>query len=398
MIKNNFHEKITLLLSFFILNNYFFLSLNFSILFLKANFILFFLGIALFYFKNFRENIYLKIFFILIILISLGTPVFDWDPRSIWLFHAKRIFYDNSIYTIVDNYAVFSHNDYPSLAPAFAASLATLFGYWNEVLPKLSFTFLYLPPLIFAYTIFNIDRYLIFLSLVFFIIGKYLFNGWADGLIAIYFCLSSLLMFNLLIFKNKDKDKSLIHCFIALFFFITLSLIKNEGLALLLILFFTSICFCFFKKKIKENSLIIIFLLTSFIPIFLWKYFCYSNGIFNEHINTNFFSNLIPRLKEFDNYFLIFKFLILNEKFLFSLLFFIVSFGYKINKELFTYVSLILGLYIFTIFLIFLGTPVDFYFQLNSSAARIVKTLSFTLGFFALYNLSYIDINKKNSF
>ena len=168
----------------------------------------------------------------------------------LYIFPVKSyIFYDNSIYTIVDNYAIFSHNDYPSLAPAFAASLATLFGYWNEVLPKLSFTFLYLPPLIFAYTIFNIDRYLIFLSLVFFIIGKYLFNGWADGLIAIYFCLSSLLMFNLLIFKNKDKDKSLIHCFIALFFFITLSLIKNEGLALLLILFFTSICFCFFKKK-----------------------------------------------------------------------------------------------------------------------------------------------------
>ena len=130
----------------------------------------------------------------------------------------------------------------------------------------------------------------------------------------------------------------------------------------------------------------------------MWKYFCYSNGILNEHINTNFFSNLIPRLKEFDNYFLIFKFLILNEKFLFTLLFFIVSFGYKINKELFTYVSLILGLYIFTIFLIFLGTPVDFYFQLNSSAARIVKTLSFTLGFFALYNLNNIGINKKNIF
>ena len=30
MIKNNFHEKITLFLSFFILNNYLFLSLNFS--------------------------------------------------------------------------------------------------------------------------------------------------------------------------------------------------------------------------------------------------------------------------------------------------------------------------------------------------------------------------------
>ena len=395
MIKNNFHEKITLFLSFFILNNYLFLSLNFSALFLKINFILFLLGIVLFYFKNLSENVYLKIFFILIILISLGTPVFDWDPRSIWLFHAKRIFYDNSIYTIADNYAVFSHNDYPSLVPAFAASLATLLGYWNEVLPKLSFTFIFLPPLVFAYTLFSNSKYLIFLSLVLFIIGKYLFNGWADGLIAVYFCLGSYLMFDLFIRKNKNIDKKMIKYFIAFVFFITLSLIKNEGLALLLVLFFTTICFCFFKKTIKENLLTITLLLTSLIPIFLWKYFCYSNGIFNEHINTSFMSNLIPRLKEFDNYFLIFKFLLLNEKFLFSLLIFAASFVYSRNKELFIFVSLILGLYTIIIILIFLGTPVDFYFQLNSSAARIVKTLSFSLSFFALYNLSYKDINKR---
>ena len=395
MIKNNFHEKITLFLSFFILNNYLFLSLNFSTLFLKINFILFLLGIVLFYFKNLSENVYLKIFFILIILISLGTPVFDWDPRSIWLFHAKRIFYDNSIYTIADNYAVFSHNDYPSLVPAFAASLATLLGYWNEVLPKLSFTFIFLPPLVFAYTLFSNSKYLIFLSLVLFIIGKYLFNGWSDGLIAVYFCLGSYLMFDLFIRKNKNIDKKIIKYFIAFFFFITLSLIKNEGLALLLVLFFTTICFCFIKKTIKENLLTIALLLTSFIPIFLWKYFCYSNGIFNEHINTSFMSNLIPRLKEFDNYFLIFKFLLLNEKFLFSLLIFVASFMYSRNKELFIFVSLILGLYTIIISLIFLGTPVDFYFQLNSSAARIVKTLSFTLSFFALYNLSYKTLNKR---
>ena len=59
--------------------------------------------------------------------ISLGTPTFEWDPRSIWLFHAKRIFYDQSIFSIADNYAAFSHNEYSSLAPAFASSLA-VFG------------------------------------------------------------------------------------------------------------------------------------------------------------------------------------------------------------------------------------------------------------------------------
>ena len=91
---DNFHEKITLILSFLILNNYLFLSLNFSQLFIKINFLVFVAIISLFYFKNILENIYLKIFFLFILLISLGTPLFDWDPRSTWLFHAKRIFYD----------------------------------------------------------------------------------------------------------------------------------------------------------------------------------------------------------------------------------------------------------------------------------------------------------------
>jgi len=146
MIKDNFHEKIALLLSFLILNNYLFLSLNFSQLLIKINFIIFLLIVLIFYFQNFLQNPYLKIFFLLIIFISLGVPTSEWDPRSIWLFHAKRIFYDNSIFSVADNYAPFSHNEYPTLVPAFASSLAVLVGHWNEVFPKLSFSFMFLPP------------------------------------------------------------------------------------------------------------------------------------------------------------------------------------------------------------------------------------------------------------
>ena len=172
MIKDYFHEKIALVLSFLILNNYLLLSLNFTQLLIKINFLIFLLTVLIFYSKNFLENPFLKIFFLFIIFISLGTPTFEWDPRSIWLFHAKRIFYDQSIFSAMDNYAEFSNNAYPALAPAFAASLAFLVGHWNEVFPKLSFSLMFLPPLILTYAFLKDTQYLIFLSIVFFTIGK----------------------------------------------------------------------------------------------------------------------------------------------------------------------------------------------------------------------------------
>ncbi len=386
MIKNFFHEKISLFLSLLILVNYLFLSLNFPTIFIKINFIFFLLTILLFYFYNLFENVYLKIFFLFLFIISLGTPIFEWDPRSIWLFHAKRIFYDGSIYSVADNYADFSHNEYPNLVPAFSASLALLVGYWNEVLPKLSFLFMYLPPLILVYVLLKKEIYIIFLSIVFFIIGKFLFNGWADGLVAVYFSISALLMY--LLFVNDEEEKNLLYYFLAFCFFTTLTLIKNEGIALLSILFIVTLIIKILKGKLKKNLNKFIYLLFSFIPIILWKYFCYSNGIENDYINSDFLNNLLPRINDFENIKLIAYFLFLNEKFLISLIFILVVFWLKKNLDLLLYISAINFFYILIISLIFLSTPVDFYYQLDSAAARIIKSISFCLAFFALYNLN----------
>ena len=170
MGKYFFHEKIALTLSLLILNNYLLLILNFPQLIIKINFLIFLITILIFYFRNFLENPFLKLSFLFIIFISLGTATFDWDPRSNYLFHAKRIFYDQSVFSVADNYAIFSHNEYPTLIPAFASSLAVLIGHWNEVFPKLSFSLVFLPPLILAYSFFKDTRYLIFLSIDFFTI------------------------------------------------------------------------------------------------------------------------------------------------------------------------------------------------------------------------------------
>lgn len=80
--------------------------------------------------------------------VTLGTETFHWDTRSIWLFHGKRIFTDGTLYATMDNYAAFSHNDYPALYPALSATAAKAVGVWNEVFPKSVVCFLYIPALL----------------------------------------------------------------------------------------------------------------------------------------------------------------------------------------------------------------------------------------------------------
>ena len=279
MLRENFHEKITLILSFLILNNYLLLSLNFSQLIIKINFLFFLLTVLIFYFKNILENSFLKISFLFIIFVSLGTPTFEWDARSIWLFHAKRIFFDQSIFSVIDNYAEFSHNEYQSLAPAFASSLAVLVGHWNEVFPKLSFTLMFLPPLILTCSFLKDTRYLIYLSIVFFTIGKFLFSGWGDGLVAIYFGSSSFLMYLLIIADTNFYKNRLLFYLLTFCFFVTLTLIKNEGIAILFILFTTTILIKLYKRELSKDISKLIFLSISFLPIIFWKFFCYSKEL-----------------------------------------------------------------------------------------------------------------------
>ena len=386
MTHTNFYEKIALVLSFLILSNYLFLSLNFSLILIKINFIIFLFTILVFYFKNFLENPFLKIFFLCIIFISLGTATFEWDPRSIWLFHAKVMFYEDSVLSLGDSYK-FSHIEYPNLAPAFASALAILFGYWNEVFPKISFTLMFLPPLIMISSFFKDVRYLIFISIVFFTVGKFLFNGWTDGLVAIYFGASAFLMYLLFIIDSNFYKNRPIYYMLALCFFASLTLIKNEGIALLFVIFLSTFLINLFKLRLKRDISKFSLLSISFLPIIIWKFFCYSKGIGDDYINTNILLNLLPRLEDLNNYKTISYFLFLNEKFLFALIFFFLSFWIKFDKELFSFIFIITLMYILILFIIYFSTPHDFYWQLNSSAARVIRSLSFLLAFFALYNI-----------
>ena len=162
---------------------------------------------------------------------------------------------------------------------------------------------------------------------------------------------------------------------------------------MLFILFITIFFIKLYKGELRKDISKLIFLYISFIPIILWNLFCYSKGIGNDYINTNILLNLLPRLDDLNNYKLISYFLFLNEKFLIALIFFIVSFWVHPNKELFSFVSIVVIMYIFILFFIYFSTPFDFYWQLDSSAARVIRSLSFLLAFFGLYNLRNYKIS-----
>ena len=381
-----FYRNVSIILACLIINNYILISLSFFGTLVKINLIIFFLLTIYFYIKHFKTNLPLKVYFLLILVIWLGTSVTGWDARSLYLFHAKRIFFDNSIYLMVDNYAQFSHNDYPLLVQSLTASFALLVGYWHEIFPKTAYAFMYLPPLIFLSTYLNYKKYIIFLSLIIFFLGNHIFNIGADGVLAAYFITSAYCFF--IIFFKDENDKRL--NFITLLFCIILSLIKNEGLVLLVLIFFSTLTIKIFEKNLVNTSKKISFFLISFVPIIAWKIYCYSNGVSNTDFSFSLLTeNFIGRAIQIESYELFLNYFILsNEKSLIAISVFFTSLYLNFNKKLFYFTIILFLSYLLILVLVYFSTPYDLTYHLETSAHRILKSLTLLLSFFALYNLN----------
>jgi hypothetical protein len=125
---------------------------------------------------------------ILFTLIPLLHPATEWDTRSIWLFHAKRIYLDGSLYALLDNYAPWTHNDYPVLGPAMSASIARSMGHWNEIAPRAAVGIALAPALFFAaYTLRSWAVYCIWVCLLLLTSWANLLSGYMDALVAANF-------------------------------------------------------------------------------------------------------------------------------------------------------------------------------------------------------------------
>ena len=387
-----------------ILVNYFLWSINIWQIFKYINFIFLIAVIFNFYIsKKFNEYWYLKIIILFLFLISLGSPNFSIDSRYIYLFSAKIFFYDSNIYSFLNNHLSEIITTRPKLAATLSATFAQLIGFWNEVFPKSTNIIVVFPPIIFLVSFFKNKIFIIlWLFIMLFFSGKLFINGSLDGIISLYFVSCILISYKLLSVKKID-EQNILYSLLFLFFSI-LSLTKNEGSVMVLIIFFTNILINFLYYK-KINFKFIFITLISLVPFFMWKYIVFTNSLdftIIQYDTGNPINRFLDRISNSDDLLLILSYLIENNKLILSLILFILV-AYKFfinNKKLIFFISINFLLYFLALIFAFLIDPFDVALKLQASSTRVFIPLVLMLSYFSIFiikNKYFLEQNKTHT-
>ena len=377
MLKTINIDKIVQSLYASIILNLIFLILKYDILVIIN--IIIFLTLLLIY-LIFEKDYFIKLFIILLILISFGNITEAWDARSIWMLKAKIIFFENNVLNLKE-YPLFSHPTYPTIAPAFAGSFAKLFGYWNEIFPRAGMTLLFIPPLIMLKKYFKGNYLYISYSFVIFIVGKQLFTGELDGLLSLYLFISLIIILNVIENKNINNFE-LITLFLNS---VVLSLLKPEG-TMLVFLMNLLVLTLIIKKKCNTNLLLIIFL--SALPSLCWTFYSYNYlALYNINDTSYVFSSFHERYDDLENLITIFSYFITNNKFLLSLGLILITLLYKKNKEINLYLIFFSLVYLTILVVLYLSSIYELEWHLSSSFTRVIKPVTLSFCLFAVYSI-----------
>jgi hypothetical protein len=330
------------------------------------------------------DRLLLGIFFFVCLWI-LTSPVTNWDARSIWFFHAKRIFIDNHLYAQLDNYAPWSHNDYPPLLPSLAASIAKSFGFWNEYLPRLSILLVLFPILLISKWLFNNSlAFNLWLLGLLIICKNYLINGSMDSLLAIYIA-SGCLLITKIYSNTKNKFQ---YYFPLILILGSLPLIKNEGLLATLIFNLLLI-----PRFNKETIYVALSMLSISIYLLFWKYPLILNNIHSELFSSNVFSIITERINKPDEIILIFK-SIFKQLWVFLL----ISVGLLMKYKKIEKITLVFLFFIFSylaaIFIIYMLSPYELSWHLNTSIKRTMLPVKVSI----LSMLIFLQFSFKSFF
>jgi len=317
-----------------------------------------------------RWPIVLFVLFAIGIVFSSGSDA--WDARSIWLFHAKKIFYDNNLYAQLDNYG-HSHSDYPALIPALSATLGKIIGTWNEVYPKSASLFFIIPVLVFSVAVLAYSTgSIVFLVAIVYFSGTHLLDGYVDGILALYagaYCL-------LLLSINKTKPEAKLDkpLFLALILILTIiTLLKNEGF--FIALFLMMVTFISVKPRLSIFYMGVFPLGVYFLS---WKIPVILADLPSEFLDGQFTSRVLNRIFTFESWEVIARFF--YENLWISILALSIFMIIK-RRNLRSYRP---PLYFCSFYLVFLAfvyfsTPLDLNFHLITSADRTLLTINIVL-------------------
>jgi hypothetical protein len=313
----------------------------------------------------------LRCFLAALIVIALGSPTDGWDARSIWLFHGKRIYLDADLLAQFDNYAAWSHNDYPVLAPALAASIASLIGGWNEIAPKLSALLVMSPALLLAGAILQARDAQLLLCLLLLVFGRtHLVDGYMDVVLAAH--LGAAVLGMVVLVRRAGKPESRIDPSLAMAVGLAVAmmpLIKNEGLAAAVLALGVVGVLLIWKFRIGWTWKLPLALLVFSVPTVAWRAAVAMSGIGNDLADGNWPSRLLERLQDLGSHMLILD--AMWKEALTAALLLIAAWYLWREKRLAAIGTGVCAAYLALLYLVYLSTPFDLQWHLSTSAGRV---------------------------
>jgi hypothetical protein len=310
-----------------------------------------------------------------LLVLALGSPTDEWDPRSIWMLHAKRIYLENSLYAQLDGYAIFSHNDYPSLMPLWSATAARVVGHWNEIFPKAAATLLLLPPLLL------IARSLrtwwaagLLAVAVLEVGGRYLVDGYMDAFLAVY----AVAALAVAIQPRRDAAEGAwfnLAAYAALS--AVLTLIKNEGAVLAILVGVVAVGTVVLRDRRMPWGLLAAFAV-SMLPLLAWKLAVAGADLGNDLAQSDLKGQLLARLPELAPSVLILKALLRSAVWV-PLVLLLVLWARTWRVSAARAGLAVAAAYFAVLFAVYLSTPHDLAWHLATSAKRVALPVQLLL-------------------
>lgn len=310
-----------------------------------------------------------------LLVLALGSPTDEWDPRSIWMLHAKRIYLENSLYAQLDGYAIFSHNDYPSLMPLWSATAARVVGHWNEIFPKAAATLLLLPPLLL------IARSLrtwwaagLLAVAVLEVGGRYLVDGYMDAFLAVY----AVAALAVAIQPRRDAAEGAgfnLAAYAALS--AVLTLIKNEGAVLAILVGVVAVGTVLLRDRRMPWGLLAAFAV-SMLPLLAWKLAVAGADLGNDLAQSDLKGQLLARLSELAPSVLILKALLRSAVWV-PLVLLLVLWARTWRVSAARAGLAVAAAYFAVLFAVYLSTPHDLAWHLATSAKRVALPVQLLL-------------------
>jgi hypothetical protein len=249
------------------------------------------------------QGTFLVLSLVVLGLMILSSPTVGWDARSIWFFHAKRIWFGNSLYAYLDHYATWSHNDYPPLLAATAATLAHSLARWNEVFPRLSVLLLLLPVLLgLLHLLANRVVFVAALASLFVfalkVEGFGLLTGYMDLLLGLYYAVTVMLLVSLPPLERCSTiSKDAFWPLASLILFMSiLPMLKNEGVLGGVVIF------GLFAIRARRRPKLILFASFAFLPwLLMWKVPVIASGVSGDLFGSGLMARLLARLTDWSS-------------------------------------------------------------------------------------------------